>query len=77
MQHDALTLAAALGHPAIDVAQASVAIAPDGRMTAAASGIPLTLASRVRYDSFMWWLARQLDWAGIPAGSPAAGSPGR
>jgi pyrimidine-specific ribonucleoside hydrolase len=60
MQHDALTLAAALGHPSIDFAQVPVAIAADGRMGAAADGIPLTLACRVRYDGFMWWLARQL-----------------
>jgi pyrimidine-specific ribonucleoside hydrolase len=62
MQHDSLALAAALGHPALDFAVATVTIASDGRMTAAADGIPLEMATRVRYDGFMWWLTRQLGW---------------
>jgi pyrimidine-specific ribonucleoside hydrolase len=72
MQHDSLALAAALGHPALDYAATPVTIAPDGRMAASADGIPLTMASRVRYEGFMWWLARQLDWRSATAEPPGA-----
>lgn len=66
MQHDGLTLACALGHPSLDFAVIRTAIAADGRMAAAADGIPLRFANRVRYGEFMWWLAEQLDWTEQP-----------
>jgi inosine-uridine nucleoside N-ribohydrolase len=62
MQHDALALASALGHPALDYARPQVTIADDGRMTADPGGTSLRMAARADYRGFMWWLGQQLDW---------------
>jgi pyrimidine-specific ribonucleoside hydrolase len=67
MQHDALTLAAALAVPVIDFGFVPVIMADDGRMRRDPDGISVRLATRADYDGFMWWLATRLDMASAAA----------
>jgi pyrimidine-specific ribonucleoside hydrolase len=67
MQHDALTLAAALAVPVIDFELVPVIMADDGRMRREPDGISVRLATRADYDGFMWWLTTRLDLASAAA----------
>lgn len=60
MQHDALTLAAALAVPVIDFEFLPVTMADDGRLRRDPDGTRVRLAVRADYDGFMWWLTTRL-----------------
>ncbi|WP_308259013.1 nucleoside hydrolase [Pseudonocardia sp. H11422] len=62
IQHDALTLSAALGLPFVDSAPTAVALDAIGRMTAAPQGgVPMRLSRAANHPAFMAWLGRALD----------------
>lgn len=61
LQHDALTLAGAFDHPAIEFTSERIRLDEAGRMSKDPQGLPVRLASTVDYASFMSWLARQLS----------------
>jgi inosine-uridine nucleoside N-ribohydrolase len=60
MQHDPLTLTAALQLPFVDFTRRCVALAPDARMTLDPDGRPAWITTRADYPAFRTWLARQL-----------------
>jgi inosine-uridine nucleoside N-ribohydrolase len=67
MQHDALTLSAALRLPFVDFDRVPVALDEIGRMSGRASdGVRMWLSLSARYPAFMRWLGQRLD--------PAVGS---
>ena len=69
MQHDALTLSAAMQLPFVDFDLMSVALDANARMTAPApgAGVPLHLSRRAHYPSFRTWLLRTLTATPTPA----------
>ncbi|WP_239029110.1 nucleoside hydrolase [Pseudonocardia acidicola] len=70
IQHDALTLSAALGLPFVDSAPVAVALDAIGRMSEdPADGVPLRLSRAADHPAFMTWLGRALD----PATAAGAG----
>ncbi|MFI0817266.1 nucleoside hydrolase [Streptomyces sp. NPDC021098] len=69
IQHDALTLSAALQLPFVDFDRVPVALDSIGRTTHSQQGVPVWLSLSARYPAFMRWLGQRLD----PAWSPSAG----
>lgn len=72
MQHDALTLSAALERPFVESVPAQVQLDPIGRLVYVDPGVggaaaPVLVAQRADYPSFMRWLQRCLDTAELPA----------
>jgi pyrimidine-specific ribonucleoside hydrolase len=66
LQHDGLTLSAAIGLPFVEFARMNVAIFPDARMAAAENGIPVSVSVRADYAAFNEWLLRGLvPWAKV------------
>lgn len=61
MQHDALTLSAALALPFVESDKITVELDEIGRMTAADHGVPLWVSVSARYEPFMTWLSAALD----------------
>lgn len=79
MQHDALTLSAALERPFVESVPAQVQLDPIGRLVyvddrASGASAPVLVAQRADYPSFMRWLQRSLDTAELPAAGVAPGS---
>lgn len=68
IQHDALTLTAALELPFVDATPATVTFDAIGRMTETDRGAPVWLSRRADYPVFIAWLADALN----PAGAAAA-----
>jgi inosine-uridine nucleoside N-ribohydrolase len=66
IQHDALTLSAALELPFVDSDKVAVEFDEIGRMSATATGVPVWLSVSARYEAFMAWLAAALDPESIP-----------
>lgn len=66
IQHDALTLTAALHLPFVDFDTTAVAIDEHGRMREEPTGIPMMLSTSARYPAFMDWLHRQLTPQSTP-----------
>lgn len=60
MQHDGLTLAAALLWPGIRFARERVVLDPIARMTRSDEGTEIDMASSVDYSAFMSWLDKSL-----------------
>jgi pyrimidine-specific ribonucleoside hydrolase len=79
IQHDGLTLSAALGHPFVDFNSERVRIDDIGRMTRDPSGIRVHASQRARYPAFMSWLGECLRFAGVSSavggGPPGGGAP--
>lgn len=71
IQHDALTLTAALQLPFVDSEPCSVAFDERGRMRAEKDGTSVWLSISAEYAPFMRWLTTTLDPAGT-AGEPAS-----
>jgi pyrimidine-specific ribonucleoside hydrolase len=63
MQHDALTLSAAMQLPFVDFDLTEVVLDPDARMTEGAGGVRLHLSRRAHYAGFNRWLLRGLGVA--------------
>jgi inosine-uridine nucleoside N-ribohydrolase len=63
MQHDGLTLAAAMLWPGIRFARERVALDPIARMTRSEQGTEITLSTGVDYEAFMSWLDTALHGA--------------
>ncbi|GGM23561.1 nucleoside hydrolase [Dactylosporangium sucinum] len=61
MQHDALTLSAALELPFVESDKVAVTLDEIGRMMASDDGVPLWLSVSARYAPFMTWLTSALD----------------
>ncbi|MDN5920539.1 MAG: nucleoside hydrolase [Pseudonocardia sp.] len=68
LQHDALTLSAALGLPFVRSAATTVVLDEIGRMSTAPAGAPVRLSASADYPAFMTWLGTALDPA-TPAGA--------
>jgi pyrimidine-specific ribonucleoside hydrolase len=66
-QHDALTLAVALGLSFVCCTDMSVRLDEVGRMSAAADGALVRLSISARYPEFMAWLTGALDTSQPPA----------
>jgi hypothetical protein len=60
MQHDALTLAAAMLWPGIRFVRERVLLDPIARMTADESGVEIIRSVSADYPAFMEWLGRGL-----------------
>ncbi|HZN76654.1 MAG TPA: nucleoside hydrolase [Micromonosporaceae bacterium] len=60
MQHDALTLSAAMQLPFVDFDLVTVALAPDARMAEAPAGVRLYASRRAQYAGFRRWLSTAL-----------------
>ncbi|MET8623486.1 nucleoside hydrolase [Kitasatospora sp. NPDC004669] len=60
MQHDALTLSAALNLPFVDSDDIGIAMDDIGRTTASDDGVRLRWSFEADYDAFMAWLTRTL-----------------
>lgn len=71
LQHDALTLSAALGLPFVRAATTRVAMDELGRWTQDEDGTALRLSRSADYPAFMAWLAEALDPAAEPAATTA------
>lgn len=63
MQHDPLTLSAALQLPFVDFRRERVVMEDDGRMFLRDDGYDVNLSYQVRYGAFVEWLARCLTAA--------------
>ncbi|MFF4648073.1 nucleoside hydrolase [Streptomyces sp. NPDC001389] len=74
MQHDALTLSAALDLPFVDSEPTRIAMDGIGRTTVSDTGTVLRWSITAEYDPFMRWLTQTL--AGAPAAVPATGGNG-
>ena len=61
MQHDGLTLTAALGLPYLDFAPDSITLDAAGRMTRHPGGIPVHLSVAANYPAFLTWLTQALQ----------------
>ncbi|WP_030610130.1 nucleoside hydrolase, partial [Streptomyces sclerotialus] len=61
IQHDALTLSAALQLPFVDFDKMPVAVDGIGRTSRADAGVPVWLSLSARYPAFMHWLSQRLD----------------
>lgn len=72
IQHDALTLSAALELPFVDFDKMPVALDGIGRTTRSENGVPVWLSLSANYPAFMRWLAQRLD----PAWKPNDGGTG-
>ncbi|MBW0101509.1 nucleoside hydrolase [Pseudonocardia sp. KRD291] len=68
LQHDALTLSAALGLPFVRSAATTVVLDEIGRMSSDPAGAPVRLSASADYPAFMTWLGTALDPA-TPAGA--------
>jgi inosine-uridine nucleoside N-ribohydrolase len=66
MQHDALTLSAAMDLPFVRLGMAKIALDEIGRMSTVRDGVPIRLSTSVRYDAFMDWLTVALDPSRTP-----------
>jgi inosine-uridine nucleoside N-ribohydrolase len=73
MQHDALTLSAALRYPFVDFRSATVEYDDLGRMIVADGGTRCRLARAVRYQAFNTWLRSALQTSTQPAAQLAVG----
>ncbi|MBN9739437.1 MULTISPECIES: nucleoside hydrolase [unclassified Pseudonocardia] len=71
LQHDALTLSAALGLPFVRAATTRVAMDEIGRWTQDETGTALRLSRSADYPAFMAWLSEALDPATVPAAAAA------
>ncbi|ALL79942.1 nucleoside hydrolase (plasmid) [Pseudonocardia sp. EC080610-09] len=71
LQHDALTLSAALGLPFVRAATTRVAMDEIGRWIRDEEGTALRLSRSADYPAFMTWLSEALDPAVEPAAAPA------
>ncbi|POX41348.1 nucleoside hydrolase [Streptomyces sp. Ru73] len=67
IQHDALTLSAALQLPFVDFDKMPVALDGIGRTTRADTGVPVWLSLSAHYPAFMRWLSQRLDPAWEPS----------
>lgn len=67
IQHDALTLSAALQLPFVDFDLMPVLLAEDARMSAAEPGPHHFVSVRARYDAFNRWLYQSLTGAPVAA----------
>ncbi|PPK92285.1 inosine-uridine nucleoside N-ribohydrolase [Kineococcus xinjiangensis] len=72
LQHDALTLTAALGLPVVSMRPATVALDEIGRMREAEGGRRVRLSQHAHYGRFWFWLHQQFTAAGLPLPRPAA-----
>ena len=63
MQHDALTLSAALGLPFVEFDRRGVAFDDIGRMSVHGGGVPVRLSHRADYAAFNRWLDQALSGA--------------
>lgn len=77
IQHDALTLSAALRLPFVEFDRMPVAVDDIGRTTRSEAGVPVWLSLSARYPSFIRWLAQRLDPAWKPVEDPTAAVPAR
>ena len=64
MQHDAMTLAAALLWPGIRLARDAVRVSPQGHLAVAPNGVQVNLSSHADYPAFMTWLRQRIGLAG-------------
>ncbi|OLM08520.1 nucleoside hydrolase [Pseudonocardia sp. Ae505_Ps2] len=71
LQHDALTLSAALGLPFVRAATTRIAMDEIGRWTRDEDGTALRLSRSADYPAFMIWLADALEPAAEAAAAPA------
>lgn len=71
LQHDALTLSAALGLPFVRAATTRVAMDEIGRWTQDEDGTALRLSRSADYPAFMTWLSEALEPAAEAAAAPA------
>jgi inosine-uridine nucleoside N-ribohydrolase len=67
MQHDALTLSAALQLPFVDFDAMTIAIAADARMSEDPAGVRRYVSRRAHYAGFMLWLLRGLGMSDAAA----------
>ncbi|MDX3690725.1 nucleoside hydrolase [Streptomyces europaeiscabiei] len=67
IQHDALTLSAALHLPFVEFDKMPVALDGIGRTIRSETGVPVWLSLSARYLAFMRWLSQRLDPAWKPA----------
>jgi purine nucleosidase len=72
LQHDGLTLSAALGLPFVTAAGTPVVLDEIGRMSTAPDGVRLRLSTKANYPAFMTWFAVALDPATPAAASATA-----
>ena len=72
LQHDGLTLSAALGLPFVTAAGTPVVLDEIGRMSTAPDGVRLRLSTKADYPAFMTWFAAALDPATPAAASTTA-----
>lgn len=63
LEHDPLTLSAALDHPWVTFIDAALVLDDSGRMTLNPRGFPVRLSQSVDYAGFLAWLDR---WVGPP-----------
>jgi inosine-uridine nucleoside N-ribohydrolase len=63
MQHDALTLAAALLWPGVHFIRERVALDPSARMSRSDEGIELSMSISADYKAFMSWLDKSLAFS--------------
>src|SRR6266540_1431082 len=63
MQHDSLTLAAAMLWPGIRFARERVALDSIGRMSRSDQGTEIIMSMSADYGAFMSWLDSALDWS--------------
>ncbi|MFC3997083.1 nucleoside hydrolase [Nocardiopsis sediminis] len=68
LQHDGLTLSAALGLPYVDSTPMPLAVDAIGRTTESPDGTVVQVSVSARYQAFMTWLETNLDPAAIPSG---------
>jgi hypothetical protein len=67
MQHDALTLSAAMQLPFVDFDLVTIALAADARMAESQEGVRLYASRRAHYPGFRRWLL-----SGLGVSDPAA-----
>lgn len=60
LQHDALTLSAALARPTVSFRPATVALDDIGRMSESSVGVGVRISQRAYYERFWTWLTREL-----------------
>lgn len=61
IQHDALTLAAAMELPFVGFTRTRVQLDDQARMRSEPDGVPIWMSSRAYYEPFMAWLAQQIE----------------
>ena len=67
IQHDALTLSAALQLPFVDFDKTPVAVDGIGRTIRSETGVPVWLSLSAHYPAFMRWFSQRLDPVWQPA----------